>query len=371
MRWLFLLLMIAVFLSVNLYVFLRAWQAIGLNNMIWKIAFIAIAVLLSVSMFVFFMISESVPISVSGFLYRFSTTWFIAFIYFFLFILLRDIILVVDRYTHFIPVSISANPKFYQLSFYVTTGIAVVILLIGFINYNSKKRVELTIDTGKMKESVKMVMVSDLHLGYAIGTGEVDKWVKLINKENPDIVLIAGDLIDNSVRPLNELNFDLHLKNINAPLGVYACPGNHEFISNIQRSAEFMKKSNINFLVDTTVLINNSFYLIGRNDKTDPNRKTIDELAAGLDRSKPVVLLDHQPYNLEETSKNKIDLQLSGHTHKGQVWPITWIINAMYEVPYGFKKKEDTNIYVSSGLGIWGGKFRIGSSSEYAVIYLK
>jgi predicted MPP superfamily phosphohydrolase len=91
---------------------------------------------------------------------------------------------------------------------------------------------------------------------------------------------------------------------------------------------------------------------------------------ASIDTAKPVILLDHQPVNLKETEENRVDLQLSGHTHNGQVWPFSQVIALLFEHPYGYLKKGAAHIYVTSGLGIWGGKFRVGSQSEYVVIHL-
>lgn len=132
-----------------------------------------------------------------------------------------------------------------------------------------------------------------------------------------------------------------------------------------------MADANIKLLRDKTVLIDSLFYIVGRDDKTNPHRKNLDQLMTGVDKTKPVFLLDHQPYNLEEAEQNGVDFQFSGHTHRGQVWPISLITDAIYEDSYGSLKKGGTNIYVSSGIGIWGGKFRIGTQSEYVVITLK
>jgi predicted MPP superfamily phosphohydrolase len=94
-------------------------------------------------------------------------------------------------------------------------------------------------------------------------------------------------------------------------------------------------------------------------------------LLQGVDASKPMIVIDHQPYHLEETEQNGIDLHVSGHTHNGQLPPVSWIAQRMYEVAYGYLRKGNSHIYVTSGIGIWGGKFRIGTRSEYVVINLK
>jgi predicted MPP superfamily phosphohydrolase len=241
------------------------------------------------------------------------------------------------------------------------------------MHYLHKKRVELHLTVHKESRSIpclKIVAISDLHLGYGIGKAEFETWLPLINNEDADLVLIAGDLVDNNTQPLFDGNFSESIRKIRSKYGVYAVFGNHEYISNATRSALFLQSAGVTLLRDSVVLIDNSFYLIGRDDRSNPQRKSIRELIAPVDTTKPLILLDHQPFNLADTEKNGIDLQLSGHTHKGQVWPFSYVVTRLFEHPYGYAKKGNSHLYVTSGLGIWGGKFRIGSQSEYVVIHL-
>ena len=154
-------------------------------------------------------------------------------------------------------------------------------------------------------------------------------------------------------------------------MGVYACLGNHEYYAGVDKCADFFKKSNIQLLRDSSTLVDSTLYVVGRDDNTNPRRKSVQQLVAGLDKSKPIILLEHQPTDLGESVKNSIDLQFSGHTHSGQVWPISAITKRIFEKSHGYLKKGDTNIYISSGMGIWGGKFRIGTQSEYVVFNIK
>ena len=253
-------------------------------------------------------------------------------------------------------------------------GFIALLMFCGYLKYQWKVRVELPIQTYKtvgdstINKSLRIVAISDLHLGYGIGKKEFEEWINTINAENPDIVIIAGDIIDNSVRPLNEGYFAESFRKIKAPLGIYACLGNHEYISGLSQSLDFLNKTGIHLLRDSVSEIDSSFYIVGRDDRSNPGRKPLKELVANLDKSKTIIMLDHQPYNLEESEANGIDFQFSGHTHQGQVWPISLITKKIYERDHGFIKKGNTNIYVSSGIGIWGGKFRIGTQSEYVVV---
>ncbi|GAB6394777.1 MAG: metallophosphoesterase [Bacteroidales bacterium] len=256
-------------------------------------------------------------------------------------------------------------------------GFGAVVLLVGgclaggYIHYLHKKRVELALTVNKeMAAPLKIVAVSDLHLGYGIGKKEFETWLPLINNERPDVVLIAGDLADGNMRPLFEGDFAGSLRKIRAKYGVYAVLGNHEYIGNVEKSINFFRSAGITLLRDSVVLVDNRFYIAGRDDRSNRKRKTLEDLIAPADKPLPVILLDHQPVDLAAAERNRVDLQISGHTHHGQVWPVSWITEWLFERAYGYLKKGDTHVYVTSGLGLWGGKFRIGSSSEYVVIRL-
>ncbi|MFA6360742.1 MAG: metallophosphoesterase, partial [Dysgonamonadaceae bacterium] len=230
--------------------------------------------------------------------------------------------------------------------------------------------VHFDIETSKLPPEqgrIRVVGISDLHLGYTIGANELKEWVQLINSENPDIVVIGGDLIDNNTEIVFDMKLDQILKNIQAPLGVYACLGNHEYISGKRESIRFHEMSDIHVLKDTIFNVTDNITLIGRDDVSNKNRKPLNVIVNGVNENRFKLLLDHQPLHLEDAEKEKIDLQFSGHTHNGQVFPFSLIAESMFENPHGMIQKGLTSIYVSSGLGIWGGKFRIGTQSEYTV----
>jgi len=256
----------------------------------------------------------------------------------------------------------------------VLTFFVVALMTAGNVQYHNIKRVEHTINIDKNKEldkPLKIVAIADLHLGYGIGTKEFRKWVKLINREEPDVVLIAGDAIDNSLKPLYERNFADIFREIKTTHGIFLAPGNHEYISNIKESIDFLTKAGVTVLRDSVALVGNAYYIAGRDDRSNPKRKTIADITSSLDTSKPIILIDHQPFHFDEVEAQNIDLYIAGHTHNGQVFPIALITRAMFELSYGYLKKGNSHFYVTSGIGIWGGKFRIGSRSEYVVITIK
>ena len=254
-----------------------------------------------------------------------------------------------------------------------TAGIVLVLLatvfLYGNLHYKHKYREELTLTTQKpLHKPVKLVMASDLHLGYHNPRTELARWVDLMNAEQPDLILIAGDIIDMSMRPLREERMAEEFHRLKAP--VYACLGNHEFYAGEPDAQRFFRDAGIHLLQDEAVTVGD-LCIIGRDDRTNMRRLSVDSLMQRADRTKYTILLDHQPYHLEKAERAGVDFQFSGHTHYGQVWPVSWITDAVYECAFGPYKKGHTDYYVSSGLGIWGGKFRIGTRSEYVVATIR
>ena len=190
----------------------------------------------------------------------------------------------------------------------------------------------------------------------------------LINAEQPDFILIAGDIIDGSMRPLNEEKMAEEFHRLKAP--VYACLGNHEYYAGNPEARQFYKDAGIHLLIDEIAVIDSCIAIIGRDDVTNKRRKTIEDMASETS-SFYTIVLNHQPYSLERAERVGVDFQLSGHTHRGQVWPISWITDYVYECSWGSYQRGNTQFYVTSGIGLWGGKFRIGTQSEYVVATIR
>ncbi len=256
-------------------------------------------------------------------------------------------------------------------NFYSTAILTIgvfAIFLVGNVNYRHKVREQLSLSTTKsLSRPLRLVMLSDLHLGYHNPRRELSRWVDMINAEHPDVVLIAGDIVDMSIRPLAEENMAEEFRRLSAP--VYACLGNHEYYSGEQRVRQFYQEAGINLLRDSCAFVGD-LLIVGRDDRTNPHRKSLTAILKSLPPQAAqhfTIVLDHQPYHLEEAEQQGVDFQLSGHTHRGQLWPISWITDRLYECSFGPWQRGNTRYYVSSGIGIWGGKFRIGTQSEYVV----
>ena len=327
--------------------------------------------MLTFSMFVFFLWEAKISIFWASFFYTLGVSWLIVFLYLLIAFLLIDAVKLLNMLVRFIDKElIDRITRNNWKTLAVILGSITLLLIYANRVYEHKVRVHLVIETEKWCENtqpIRIVGISDVHLGYTINTRELRQWVELINAENPDIVIIAGDFIDNSIRPLDYFALDAKLREINAPMGVFACAGNHEYIADINEVVAFFERSNITLLRDSVAVFDN-LQIIGRDDITRKNRKSIEQLTAGLDMSKFTILLDHQPFNLDDAIRGNVDFQFSGHTHRGQVFPFTLIVDRMFELSHGYMKRDGTHFYVSSGLGIWGGKFRLGTQSEFVVI---
>lgn len=364
----FIVIFLAVVFGGNYYVFVRLWQMIpaGGTGRILLLAGAA-TVVSAFLLYVFISIGAlSLPSAATVAIYRIATSWLIIMVYLILVFLAADLL----RLTG---LRLGGVMHGNGLSFWVLAGTMTTLMTYGYIRYLNKERIELDITTEKdfgETHPLKIVVLSDLHLGHGIGAKELRKWITLVNAENPDVVLIAGDLIDTDTRFLKERDILNTLGGIESKYGVYLALGNHEYIAGAAQHPAFLDGTGITVLKDSTVLVGGSFYIVGRDDRSNPRRKSLKELTNGLDRSKPVIMLDHQPYRLEEAAENGIDLQVSGHTHRGQIWPISLITDRMFENSHGYLKKGGSHIFVSQGIGVWGGKFRIGTRSDYAVINL-
>ena len=341
----------------NVYVLWHVWRILPLPS--WaKVVVVTLMVFAFLLLFVGFSRHVHLSMPLATAVYEIGTSWLIILLYLFMAFLLLDI----GRWVHLVPATFLKNS---WSGTFAVTAFMFIIFLYGNIHYHQKVRQPLTLTTGKtLSRKMKVVMLSDLHLGYHNRRSEFAKWVDKINEEKADLILVAGDIIDKNIQPLEEQEMHQEFLRLNAP--VVACLGNHEYYGGESNALLFYKKADITLLRDSVTTVGD-LCIIGRDDRSNPKRKALSELMKGVDSTKYLVVLDHQPIQLEEAEQNGIDFQLSGHTHHGQVWPISWITESIYECAFGEWQRGSTRYYVTSGIGIWGGKFRIGTRSEYVV----
>jgi len=374
----FISIVLAIYSAVNVYIYMRGIQALPPHNniRIWfTICFWVIASSFVLARF----LGRTYPCVFSGIITWVGSFWLAYMLYFFLLILSLDLIRLFNHFFHFLPkVFYTDYGKTKLIIFYLSLAVVSLVVLSGFINARTARIKVLSYIIPKKVNGVKslrMVMVSDVHMGNLIAKRKTNRLVTKINELKPDIVVFAGDLVDEDLAPVIKNNLGEALTKIQSRLGVFAIPGNHEYIGGAEDAIKYLSEHEIIMLRDTSVFLENSFYLVGRDDRdkirfTGKKRKEISELLYGIDKSFPIILLDHQPFNLNKAADLGVDLQLSGHTHHGQVWPFNYITNAMYDVSWGTKKSGETQYYVSSGFGTWGPPIRIGNRPEIVLINL-
>ncbi|MBO7594675.1 MAG: metallophosphoesterase [Salinivirgaceae bacterium] len=260
--------------------------------------------------------------------------------------------------------------------FSMVCGAAVAVVIVaGYLNAHFPIRKALTFKTEKnIAEPVRFVLISDVHLGMINSDRYFERLAKRINAENVDFVLIAGDFFDGDPTPVFRSRAAEILKSVNTRYGIFAIPGNHEYIGDAASAMQFMRQNGVNVLCDSAVNLPCGVSILGRDDlsavRAKGGRSSVEKLVAQADSANYTILLDHQPFHLEEAEQAGIDLQLSGHTHHGQLWPGNKITTAMYECSFGQHRRGNTNYYVSSGYGTWGPPIRTTCHPEMVVVSL-
>ncbi len=295
-----------------------------------------------------------------------AITWFLP-----IFLIIDLLKLVIGLFSH----GFLQGTEVTQMMTMLVAFLVFVAMIFGFFNARNIRVKPLVIKIEKASTPLRIAAISDMHMGSLIGKGRVQQMVRKINLIKPDIVLMIGDQVDGNPHPVMQLDLGSELKKIESKYGVYAITGNHEYIGNAEISCTYLEAHGIKMIRDSVVEVA-GIYLVGREDRAAKQfarteRKPLEELVAPLDKSKPIILMDHTPFHLEEAEQNGIDLQLSGHTHHAQIWPWSYITKRMYEVSWGYKKKGNTHVYVSCGSGTWGPPMRIGNTPEIMSIDLE
>jgi predicted MPP superfamily phosphohydrolase len=364
---------------INYYIFRHGWQALPEQSALRK--WYLFTFLFVASSFIIGRILENLWMSIPcDVLIWIGSFWFAYILYLFLAVIIIDFIRIGNHFIPFYPRFITENyPLVKQLLLLVIIFISSVVIIAGYINAQHIRVKKLTLPIKKslpQLNTIRLAVASDIHLGSIIGRKRFCKIVNLINDQNPDIVLFPGDVIDEDVAPVLKKNLGDAIEQIQAKWGIYACTGNHEYIGGVEAACRYLQQHGVTMLRDQSIVIDNCLCLIGREDRSirnfeGKNRKTLSELVESIDNALPVILMDHQPFHLQEAVNNGIDLQLSGHTHHGQLWPLNLITSMVYEISWGYKQKENTHFYVSSGSGTWGPPVRLGNTPEIIVIDLQ
>ncbi|MGQ9799143.1 MAG: metallophosphoesterase [Ignavibacterium sp.] len=376
---LFFIIFFTVYTALNSYVFIRGWQVIG-NYPILKIIYLLLFIVIAYGYVFAKLFYKILPRLLYDIWLGIGAIWFALLVYFILTLLFIDIIRFLDSKFLFLPEIFRSTD--YNLKRYIAIGVIVVVSVIVFLGNLNKRNidirtVELNLPKGQSKLSeLNIVMASDIHLSPIDGERLLKRIVDKMNSLNPDIILLVGDIVDDKAEILEQRGIGKSFRLLKSKYGVYSINGNHEFINGVESSVRYGESLGIIFLRDKYILIDSSFYLIGREDSSMPQftgkqRKSLEEIIENISDFYPKILLDHTPFKLEQAVNNNIDLQLSGHTHHGQIWPANLITNLIYEISWGYKKKGNTHFYVSSGAGTWGPPVRTAGRSEIVNLKIK
>jgi len=364
---------------VNYYIFRTGWFALPSDfsiKLIYTIIFLFVFLSFLAGRFL-----ERRQISwFSSLLVWLGSFWLGAMVYFFFIIVFLDLIRLINYIFPFFPSFIYSD---YERTKLITALISMIIVfvitVIGYINSLNPVITNLDISIKKVVQDVKELNIAaatDIHLGTIICKSRLEKIVDKINSLNPDIIFLPGDVVDEDVGPVIKQNLGETLKKLNAKIGIFGITGNHEYIGGAEKACKYLEEHRIFMLRDSYVRIDNTYYIVGREDRsikgfTGKLRKPLEEILQDVDKSYPVILMDHQPIHLEEAMRNNVDFQISGHTHHGQLWPFNYITRKVYELDRGYKKMGETHYFVSCGVGTWGPPMRTNCRPEILNIKLK
>lgn len=354
------------------------------NWLRFKVPFAVVYLFMALSPVIAFLLPKS---AVAIVIRRISTYWIGIMLYSLLYVVLFDLLRLIAKHTKLKNTLLFSRGSVISIGS-VVVACAVATCLYGIFNARNIKVNEYSVTVNKSCGSdkhLKAVLVADLHMGYAIGVDHITNMVEKINQQDADIVIIAGDIFDNSYDGMDDPEgIKAQLKSIKSKYGVYTVYGNHDIDEKIlmgftfdwggkqlhsEKMTNFMKECNIKLINDESVLINDEFYLVGRRDTDKPGtedgtRAEISELTKDLDKTKPIFVLSHEPDELQKTADAGADIDFSGHTHDGQLFPGNLTIGLFWENPCGMIKKDNMYSIVTSGVGVYGTFMRVGTDAE-------
>lgn len=354
------------------------------NWLRFKVPFAVVYLFMALSPVIAFLLPKS---AVAIVIRRISTYWIGIMLYSLLYVVIFDLLRLIAKHTKLKNTLLFSRGSVISIGS-VVVACAVATCLYGIFNARNIKVNEYSVTVNKSCGSdkhLKAVLVADLHMGYAIGVDHITNMVEKINQQDADIVIIAGDIFDNSYDGMDDPEgIKSQLRSIKSKYGVYAVYGNHDIDEKIlmgftfdwggkqlhsEKMTNFMKECNIKLINDESVLINDEFYLVGRRDTDKPGtedgtRAEISELTKDLDNTKPIFVLSHEPDELQKTADAGADIDFSGHTHDGQLFPGNLTIGLFWENPCGMIKKDNMYSIVTSGVGVYGTFMRVGTDAE-------
>lgn len=288
------------------------------------------------------------------------------------------------EFIHFLLKKITKKRELKIFEFLYRSGIPVFLVMIlifsyGYFNMRKVYETHYQITTKKLnaKEKIRIALISDLHLGVTIDAKKLQTYCQKIQEKKPDMILLDGDIFDEHTERSEMEKAARLFGNMKSTYGTYYVFGNHDsnlYVETPNYSAEELKntllKAGVHVLEDDVVSLGKEIYLIGRKDASNENRNSLSQIMGSRDKKKFIILMDHQPVSFQESQKNGIDLQLSGHTHAGQIWPTGQLMQMLgiSDLNYGHQKNDQFHAIVTSGIGGWGYPVRTGGHCEYVIL---
>jgi predicted MPP superfamily phosphohydrolase len=292
------------------------------------------------------------------------------YLYLFLFLLFFDLFLLLNLPARFVSFETikSFSFRFYMLSAMII--LSIVIVIGGAINLNTIRVSKYRVEVPRRNSGIghlRVAFVADLHIEQNTRLRYIKQFVRKVNALKPDLMLYGGDMIEGDRENETTEIIESAMKNIHSKYGAFGVPGNHEFYGG-QEQGSFFRKAGITLLCDTIVRFNHSFYLAGRYDQHFGQRKALSQILDSVSPDLPIILMDHRPNELQEATRSSVDVQFSGHTHNGQMFPINLITRSIYDLSWGHKKIKNTHFFVTSGLRLWGPPVKTAGKSEIMLV---
>ncbi|GBG57439.1 phosphohydrolase [Sporomusaceae bacterium FL31] len=372
----FMILFCTIYGAANYYIGMRTWDALHQLIPLAPIAYWCIIIFLTVSYVVSSIWNSYYPTKPLNSLLWIGSYWLAMTYYAFLLWVFVDILSMVNSFIGLLALHLNKQPF---IAITLWTIIAIVMIYGRWVATHpivNRYQLRLNKRAGNLS-SLHAVLIADVHLGPLVGTTQLAKMVSTIQQLQPDIVFFAGDMIDENVPYFIAEKMPEQLKKITPPFGVFAVLGNHEYIGGYgEQAIKALEQSGVTVLRDSFMKVADSFYVIGRDDRSSARfarkqRLSLATMLKGLDQSLPLILLDHQPNDFSEAERSAIDLQLSGHTHRGQFFPNNLITEKVFELDWGYLAKESFHVIVSSGYATWGPPIRLGNHPEVVEILIE
>jgi len=383
-RLFFFIAFFSIYGAANYYIALRIYQWLtlsfaGINAKIYISLYVFVALSYIFATLSRRIKSVTIPISIRKIMNLIGAYWLGIFIYLLIFIFLADIAPLLGIATGIIPSPLTNHMLFYR-------GLVALLLSVGIVSYGIYNAVqirlvsyEVQLSKSILSNEIKIALISDLHLGAINSERNLEKIVQGINSLEPDIVCIAGDIFNDNIYAIRDRDRAATLfREIDSKYGIFACLGNHDSGSTFHQKIRLLEESNITLLNDEPVIIGERLVLLGRLDSGPIGyfggleRRDVSNVIASMCADMPVIVMEHNPAHVGEYG-SEVSLILAGHTHGGQMFPITLIVKAMHPFYHGHYQREGAhpNVIVTSGASTWGPPMRVGTNNEIVSILLR